>query len=531
MEQSETGTKQGVAIAQAAGIIALGNVASRVLGLAREMTKSGLFGAGPHVDALNVAFRVPSTLFELLVGGMISSALVPVLSDYASAQRRAELWRVLSVLLAAVCLVVCAFVLVGELLAPWLIWLSAAGLSPDAQALATGLLRLMLPGVVLLGMAGVLTGALHALKHFTLPAFTAVVFNAAIVVVTLGFGRWWGVRSMAIGMLVGAAVQVLLQLPGLRGARLRLALDLRHPALRRVWRLYLPILLGLVVDNLLAVLLSYNLASHIGKSSISWMEYAATIIQVPLGLVVTAVSLSILPTLSRQASADEIAPFRATLTRGLRLVLALVIPAAVGLYVLAKPIVVLVLEQGAFTALDTAAVVRALRCALPGLLFTAVDQPLIFAYYARRNTLTPALVGVGTTLLYAAMALGLRWLGVLTLPLLVLANSFKLTVHALVMLVLARRTLGGLGDHGLWALVGRATLATLLMALVTWGGAWALSAVGLPGLPGELLVVGGAGGLGLVIYGLLALALGVKELGMLRAAIVDGARRLTGRGR
>lgn len=519
--------EQEVQVAQAAGIIALGNIASRVLGLAREMVKSGLFGAGPHVDALNVAFRVPNTIYELLVGGMISSALVPVLSDYASPGRRAELWRLLSVLLGVISLIVCLFVLAGEFLAPHLIRLSAAGFSPANQALATGLLRVMLPGVVLLSVASVLTGTLHALKRFTLPAFTAVAFNTAIVIMALVTGRWWGVRSMAVGMLAGAAVQVALQLPGLRGARLRFVFDLRHPALRRIGRLYLPILLGLVVDNLLAVLLSYNLASRIGESRIAWMEYAATIIQVPLGLVVTAVSIAILPTLSQQASAEEIDPFRATLARGLRLVLALVIPSAAGLYVLANPLIALVLEHGAFSAPDTMAVAMTLRFALPGLLFAAVDQPLIFAFYARKDTLTPALVGVVMTFLYAVTALGLQWAGMLTLPLLVLINSLKLTAHALAMLMLAWRRLGGLGDSRISSLVLRASGASLAMAVATWGAMQGLEALAPPGLLGEAVIVCGAGGVGLLTYGLLVWVMKVEEMRLLRVTVQDGLGRLT----
>ena len=529
-ETRETSLQQDVEVAQAVGIIALGNIASRVLGLVREMVKSGLFGAGPHVDALNVAFRVPNVLYDLLVGGMISSALVPVLSDYAVPERRAELWRLLSILLGIVSLIVCVFVLAGEFLAPQLIWLSAAGLSLSDQALATDLLRLMLPGVFFLNVASVLTGALYALKRFALPAFTAVVFNAAIVIVALALGRRWGVYSMALGLLVGSAFQVALQLPGLRDARLHFALDLRHPALRRIGRLYLPILAGLAVDSLLAVLLSYNLASHIGSSRISWMEYAATIIQVPLGLVVTAVSIAILPTLSRQASAEEIGPFQATLAKGLRLVLALIIPATAGLWVLAAPIVALIFEHGDFTPADTLATAGALRYALLGLLFAAVDQPLIFAFYARKNTLTPALVGVGTTLLYAVTALALQGVGILNLPLLVLVNSLKLTAHALAMLVLTRRRLGGLGGHSLWSLTLKVVLASLVMAGVAWGVTRALSPPP-PGLLGELLVVGGAGGAGVAIYALLALALRVEEIRLIRAAVADGLNRLTGTGR
>ncbi|MBU0704472.1 MAG: murein biosynthesis integral membrane protein MurJ [Chloroflexi bacterium] len=519
-----------VEVAQAAGIIALGNVTSRVLGLAREMVKSGLFGAGPHVDALNAAIRVPNTLYDLLVGGMVSSALIPVLSDYAVPERREELWHLLSVLISIASLVLCALVLLGEFFAPQIVWLLVEGLSPSYQALAISLLRLVLPAVVFLSLSSILSGVLYALKRFTFPAFTAAIFNAGVVIVALLLGRRWGVHSMAAGLLVGAALQVAFQLPGLRGARLRFALDLRHPALRRIGRLYLPILIGLVVDTL-AVFLSYNLASRIGGGSISWMEYAATIIQFPLGLVVTTVSIAILPTLSRQAEAEETGPFQSILAQGLRLVLALIIPATVGLYVLSHPIIALSFEHGDFTPADTVATAEALRCALLGLLFAAVDQPLIFAFYARKDTLTPALVGVGTTFLYVLMALVSWWLGVLTLPLLVLVNSLKLTAHALAMLALTRRRLGGLGDHGLWPLVLKATLGSLVMAAATWIVMRGLAAVSPPGLLGELLVVGGAGTVGMAVYGLLALALQIEEIHLLRAAVADGLNRLTGIGR
>jgi len=519
-----------VEVAQAAGIIALGNIASRVLGLLRVMVQSSLFGAGPHVDALNAALRIPNTLYDLLVGGMVNSALIPVLSDYAVPERRAELWHLLSVLLSIATLFLCGLVLLGELLAPQVVWLLVAGLSSPYQTLTTDLLRLVLPVVIFISLASILSGGLYALKRFTFPAFTAAVFNAGVVVVALALGPRWGVQGMVAGLLVGAVLQVALQLLGLRDARLRFVLNLRHPALRRIIRLYLPILIGLVVDTL-AVFLSYNLASRTGEGSISWMEYAATIIQFPLGLIVTAISIAILPTLSRQASADEIGSFRATLAQGLRLVLALIIPATIGLYVLANPIITLVFEHGDFTPADTVATADALRCALLGLLFAAVDQPLIFAFYARRDTLTPALVGVGTTLLYVLMALTPWWLGVLTLPLLILVNSLKLTAHALAMLVLTQRRLGGLGNHGLWSLTLKAILSSLMMAAATWGVVRALAVVAPPGLLGDLLAVGGAGGVGMAVYGLLALVLRIEEIHLIRAATSDSLSRLTGPGR
>jgi putative peptidoglycan lipid II flippase len=522
-----TTLEQNVEVAQAASVIALGNVTSRVLGLVREMVKSGLFGAGGNVSALNAAIRIPQMLYDLLVGGVVSSALVPVLSDYTAPERRAELCRLLSVLVSVALLILCGFVLLGEFLSPLVIRLIAGGLSLPYRALASNLLRLVLPAVVFLSLSSVLSGALYALKRFTFPAFTAAVFNAMMVTMALILGRRWGVRSMAIGMLVGAMLQVALQSPGIRDVRPRLALDLGHPALRHIGKLYLPILLGLVVDKL-AELLSYNLASHISDPAIAWMDYAAQIIQFPLGLVVTAVSIAILPTLSRQASGGDSGPFRATLVQGLRLVLVLIIPATAGLYVLAHPVVALVLEHGSFAPADTLATAETLRCALLGLLFTAVDQPLIFAFYARKDTLTPALVGVGTTLLYVVMAL-IPWrLGVLTLPLLVMINSLKLAAHAVTMLVLTRRRLGGLGGHGLLSLVLRATLASLMMTAAAWGVTHVLVDAVPAGLAGELLTVGGAGAVGIAVYGLLALALRVEEVHLFHTAIGDAVKRLTG---
>jgi peptidoglycan biosynthesis protein MviN/MurJ (putative lipid II flippase) len=140
-------------------------------------------------------------------------------------------------------------------------------------------------------------------------------------------------------------------------------------------------------------------------------------------------------------------------------------------------------------------------------------------------------VGVGTTFLYALMALVPSWLGILTLPLLVLVNSLKLTAHALAMLVLARRRLGGLGDHGLWSCLLKATLASLVMAVVTWALVPALTAMAPPGLLGELLIVGVGGGTGVIVYGFLALMLNLEEIYLLRAAVGDGLKRLTGSGR
>ena len=522
-----TVAREDIKVTQAAGMLSLGNFASRVLGLVREMVKAPLFGSGGDVSALDAALRIPTMIYDLLVGGVLSSAFVPIFHDYAAPERREELWRLLSVLVSITLLILSAVVLVGELLAPQLIELQAGDLSPVYREMAINLLRLALPAVIFTSLASVLSGALYALKRFTFPAFIGAVANAAIIVTALLLERYVGLRSMAIGTLVGAVLQVAILLPGLRDARISILRGLRHPALRRVGSLYFPVLTGLVVDKA-AEMLSYRLASGISDPAIARMGFATQIIQFPLGLVSAAVSVAILPTLSQQAASEDIGPFRATLSKGLRLVLVLVIPATIGLYVLAHPTIALIFGRGKFTPADTTATAEALRYSLLGLLAAAVDQPLIFAFYARKDTLTPALVGVGTTILYVLVAVGADELGMLTLPLLVLLNAFKLTVHALAMLALAWRRLGGLGGHGLWSLALKATFASLVMAVAVWGGMHALAQVAMPAWLGNLLAVGGGGGIGAALYGLLVWLFKFEEVHLLRVTVRDALRRLTG---
>lgn len=277
-------------IASAASFIAVGNVASRVLGLAREVLKSHLFGAGASVDAINVAMRIPLLLNDLLVGGMIGNLLIPIFSEYAQ-KDRAELWRLASVLFTIIIALIALLVLIIELFAPQVVFYFSGGSPDDVQKTMAELLRLTLPALVILSAGGVLSGLLYALKRFVYPAMTAAVFNGLIVLWMLVFSEAMDVGAMAAGMLVGAVASLVIQLPGLRDFRYRPAL--RHPELRRVMALYIPILLGLLLDILVSKPATYNLASQTGVGAISWMDYATTLWQFPQGVVSIAVSFAV----------------------------------------------------------------------------------------------------------------------------------------------------------------------------------------------------------------------------------------------
>lgn len=512
---------------RAAFFIAAGNVASRLLGLVREMVIANLFGASGLVSAFRVAQIIPTMLYDLLVGGMVSSALVPVFSEQAE-RDRAELWRLASLVLSLTVVFLSAAVLVIELAAPWVAFLLAGGFSDELLEITVRLLRITTPAVLFLSLSGVVTGLLYALKRFALPAFTSAVFNAALVAAAL-VGTLvlnMGIEVLALGLLMGALLQLLLQLPGLKDARFRFVFDLRHPALRRVGRLFLPVALGLVVSQV-AIALDRNFASRTGPQSIAWMQYATTVIQFPLGLISAAISLAILPTLSRLAALAQgsdsqhtpddpaLAEFMDTLATGLRLVLVLIIPATAALFVLAQPVIALIFQHGDFTAFDTGQTVVALRLYLIGLTFAAIDQPLIFAFYARQNTLTPALVGLLGVGFYLAAALLPGLVRPVQMADLVLANSVQWTGHALVMLWLVNR-IWPLRGRGLGETALKAVLSSLLMAALLWPGLPFVQAWFPPGnIFTRALVLGIMSLAGGGVYLLALTLLGSKELTLL----------------
>jgi putative peptidoglycan lipid II flippase len=508
-------------IARAAGIIALGNIVSRALGLIRVQLIAYLFGASGLASVFYIASAVPTMLYDLLIGGTLSAALVPVFSQVSEQEGRAALWAVFSRVASLMAIVLAAVVLLIEVLAPQIAWLLGGGYDAELQAALARMLRIMAPAVLFFGLSGIVTGLLYTLKRFTYPAFGAAVFNLGIVVAAPLLARRLDAFSLAVGVLLGSILQLLIQTPDLRDVRLRFSLDLGHPALRRILALYLPIGLGLLVSNA-QIAIDLRLASGTGESSKAWMANATTLVQLPHGLVAVAISLAVLPTLSRLSARGDLAEFRATLGQGLRLVLVLILPATLGLLVLGRPIISLLFEHGEFVAYDTLWTARALYLYLAGLVFAAIDWPLNYAFYARHDTLTPALVGVLSVGIYLAVALSL--VGPLGMLGLVLADSAKHFGHALTMIFLTRRRIGALAPLRLGLTAGKALLASAGMAavvLLALAGVQALA--GSEGLVARFLVVVIPGGLGLLTFLSLANLLHIGEIRLLRDLL---ARRL-----
>jgi putative peptidoglycan lipid II flippase len=517
-------TSGGRGIARAAAIVSLGAIASRALGLLRDNRNAYFFGASGAMSAFAAASLVPKNIYELLVGGMVSAALVPVFSEYASNQDSEELWSVLSVVLSFVIVITAGLLVATEAAAPLLSRILVGGFGSQLQNLTTSLIRSISPAILFFGISGILTAALYAQQAFVYPSVGAAVFNLGGLLGTQLLARHIGISSLTLGIVLGAFLQMAIQVPGLRGARIRFSLNWRHPALGRIIKLYLPVFLSLVISQV-GIVIDRNLASHVGEQTIAWMESATRIRQFPLGLVSTAVSMAVLPALSRLDLRTDHNEFRSTLALGLRLVLVLIVPAAIGLFVLGKPIITLIYEHGQFSAFDTQQASTALYGYLLGTPFAAVDLILIFAFYSQKDTVTPVVVGIVCVLIYLIVAptlaygMGLGMIG------LVLANSIQLASHALAMLALLIRRMGRLEGERLLGSTARIVVASLVMGCTAYLCHLGLG-VALPG-PGVLVAAArviGAGLAGLLTYALTVTLLGVGEATLLRDMLWQRAR-------
>jgi putative peptidoglycan lipid II flippase len=276
------------------------------------------------------------------------------------------------------------------------------------------------------------------------------------------------------------------------------------------------------------VLIDRNLASQTGEGSMAAMRFATTLVQFPLGLVGSAVAFAVLPTLSRHAAAGPAVTgggqYKATLARGISMVLMLIVPASVGLAVLREPLVRLLFQHGAFDAQATARTALAFLCYSPSIPFAAVDQLLIFAFYARQNTVTPVLVGVLGVAVYLSVAMTL--LPALGMAGLALANSAQWIVHAVVLLALLWRAIGGLRGYGLGWSTLKVVAAGLVMGLAVLAAQPALGALTAEaGLAGQVLELAALVGLGLAAYAGLAFALRLEEAGWAWRLVVDKLRQ------
>lgn len=501
----------------AAGLIALGSILSRLLGLVRDPVMAQFFGRNLVTDSFIQAQTLSTVVYDLLVSGMVGAALIPTLSRLAGRDDLVEFWRVANAVFAIGTLVLVVIVGVMEAIAPLLVHVMSGGYAATTLARETVLARLMIPTVLLMGLSAAATAILYSLHRYRWPALAIACINLGVITGMLALHRL-GIVSAAVGLLAGAAAQLVVQALALRQAHMPFhpRLEWRHPEVRHIGKLYLPVAAGFLMSSVV-VGGERHLYSLAAAGGISAAQYATRLLQVPLGLVSTAVSMAILPTISRYAEATEWSAYRRMVATGLNVSVLLTLPVAAALAVLAAPVVELLFVHGAFRQADAQATILAFWLFAPQLPFAAADQILINAYYAMHDTRTPNVVYFVVAVLWAVVAIP----GVMLFnwPALVAANTIQNCAHAVILFALLRRRHQAIGAEGLAGAWLRGLAATALMAGVCWLVSERVRHIMGSGRVSDGVAILLAGGVAASIYVTVMLLTGRNELALIRRSL------------
>lgn len=490
----------------AAFVVAAGFVLSRLLGLVRSVVIAHAFGTDPELAAFWVAVRLPDLVFQLLAGATLSAAFIPTFSRVLLRSGEDAAWRLASSALNIIATATLVLAALAYVFAPTIVPLLAPGLGDatgqqeELRALAIHLTRLMLISPIFFGASGMLTGILNARHHFLAPALAPILYNLGIIVgAAFADGR---VEGLAWGVVGGAAAHLLVQVPALRstGMRWSPSFDVFSDGVQEVLRLMGPRVLGLAASQLNFIAAIF-FASFVSDEAISALNYAFLMIMMPVGVIGIAISTAVFPTLAQHGASQDLSALRTAVSKSLRQILFLAVPASAGLIILATPSVRVLLERGAFDTESTELVVAALAIYAAGIAAHSGIEILSRGFYALADTRTPVAIAV------AAMVLNLALSAALVAPfgLRGLAGAASITAFVefgLLLWVLSTR-LGGLERRALGRTVGSTLAATATLSVIMVVALVALSAAGIDGATtlGSLVRIVVAGSLGLVAFG------------------------------
>ena len=507
-------------LARSAGVVGAATLTSRLLGLVRDQVLAALFGAGNAMDAFNVATKIPNLLRDLFAEGAMSAAFVPTFMRRLTHDGRTAAWRLANQLLNALAAVTGALVLAGMLFTEPLVRLLAGSYAavPGKLELTVLLTRILLPFLTLVAVAAALMGMLNSLGRFFVPALAPATYNVGIILSAallaplmpgLGLDP---IVAIAVGALLGGLGQVALQAPALHreGFRYRPALAPSDPGLRRILRLMGPgTLSGAAVQ--INLLVNMVLATGQGTGAVSWLGYAFRVMYLPIGLFGVSIATATLPVVSRHAAREEIDGIRDAVSRALRLMLVVNVPATVGLAALAGPIVELIFERGSFTPQDTAATAAALLFYAPGLAGYSAVRIAVPCFYAQGSSVIPTGISMGAVALNIALNLALvERMGYRGLA---LGASIAALANAIALLAVLRRRLHGLDLPRVLLVLAKIAAASAAMGAAAWTtherllGVW-----GGTGLADRLGRVSAAIAAGVVVLAAAARLLRVREL-------------------
>ncbi len=464
-------------VVRSAGMVSVAMAMSRVTGLLREIVMARLFGAGFVYDAFLLGFRIPNLTRDLFAEGALSSAFVPIFTQTLAHKGRKEAALLSNLVATALIIVVGLFCLVGIIFTPAWVNLLASGFHqvPGKFELAVKLTRIMFGFLLLVALAAQAMGVLNACNRFAVPALASTFFNIGSITFGLILGYLVGphfglepITGMAIGVVLGGALQLAWQLPSLRaeGFRFRPAMDWNHPLLRKIFSLMGPAILGNAAVQI-NVLVITNFASRIpGNGPVSWLGYSFRFMQLPLGLFGVAIASATLPSISRSAGIGNFDEFRRTLSKSLGMVFLLTLPSSVGLIVLGRTMIGAIYQGGKFSAYDTEQTALALSCYAVGLAGYSALKVLNPAFYALHDARTPMIVSVlSIAVNYFTASMLFRHTG-LGHEGLALSTAAVATFGGVALFVILRKRIGGIYGRNLMESFWKIAVASAVMGAV-----------------------------------------------------------------
>ena len=466
-------------VVRSAGIVSVAVAMSRLTGLVREMVMARLFGAGFVYDAFLLGFRIPNLTRDLFAEGALSSAFVPIFTQTLAQKGRKEAAVLSNLVATALILLVGSFCILGVVFSPTLVDLLAEGFRqvPGKFELAVKMTRTMFPFLLLVALAAQAMGVLNACNRFAVPALASTFFNIGSMVFGLALGFWLGpmlgiepISGMAIGVVLGGALQLAWQIPSLRseGFSFHPGFDWNHPGLTHIIRLMGPAILGNAAVQI-NVMVNTNFASRIpGNGPVSWLGYAFRFMQLPLGLFGVAIASATLPSISRSAGAGNFEEFRRTLSKSLGMVFLLTLPSSIGLIVLGNTMIGAIYQGGKFQAFDTQQTALALSCYAVGLAGYSALKVLNPAFYALHDARTPMIISlISIAINYATASLLLRGTS-LGHAGLALSTSAVAIFGAVALFAILRKRIGGIHGRALLSSIWKITLASAVMGGAVW---------------------------------------------------------------
>ncbi len=449
-------------MAKAAGLLMLTTLIARILGLLRDIIIYSWFGTSYATDAYVAAFSIPDLIYLLLVGGALSSAFIPVFSGYLARKQEDDAWKAASIVLNYTLLVLLILIVIAEIYTRPLVALLVPDLPAGAIELTVSLTRIMFIQTFFMVLNGIAMGVLNSKEHFYSPALGSILYNIGIIGLGVALHRHLGITAFAIGVVGGSILNLIVQIPSLirTKARYCFSFDLSHPGFRSIIKLMMPVAIGLSVSQL-NLFVTQNLASGLSGGSISALNIAQRIMQVPIGIFGISIAVAVFPNMNFQAARGEIDELKRTFSLGLRAIFLITIPAGAGLIALREPLIQLFFQQGSFSGANTSLVAGDLLYYSFGIFAYSALQLQNRIFYSLKDTITPVLSGIMAVALNLAFSLLLiRIMGDTGLA---LAYSLAGIVNIFILTLVLKHRLGSIDGLKIARSVLISTVASAVM--------------------------------------------------------------------